>query len=597
MDIDLKTLRYPERFHEMCNLLVLAEFSDAKTVEGRGGDEGVDCFIGTFHSPNIIFQHKYFVGRIKHNEKKQICNSLQRACQKRPQKWILLIATDFTPSEQRWFESLQRKYPNTKIDYWGASKITRFLEKYEEIRQKFFPDEVKKAVRELTSSIEQTLARIQTKNVLYDVKSLLRKRNERIAEIDQMDLEIADILMRKEGNLKAAKEHFIKVYERSKIEKNLTSELSAIVGLTSVESRNPNPSLEVLNICDSGIMLAKERGNFHFEAVLKANKACLIFALAARRMINNFFLMKIHEKKGDLPLFYNELAMSNHIVNSAIRDATCLFEEAQELSVQNKDARGLAAVLLSKAFILGYLVYVKKTHFEKDFEQLLQSTEKIYSIVAEMYESLRDEESLAALYSNKTVLYWSLNLPDKVEKYALAAIDLANKHNLKSIIDTCTRVLKDAHAGVFPQTYSEQINKKGFTKQVTFEEVKDVIMLSLELHGIDVAESDGTTEAIKLGLKDMNPERVLKFCEHLQIEMMNVSPLAQMVGLPTLGTKRISCVHANYVISGVDLDLTFDTFKKHNCNSCPHKKERPKDWAWSLEWERKNGKKYFLKFA
>ena len=43
--VDLKTLD-STKFHWLCNVLVKAEYSDATCVEGSGGHEGIDCFLG-----------------------------------------------------------------------------------------------------------------------------------------------------------------------------------------------------------------------------------------------------------------------------------------------------------------------------------------------------------------------------------------------------------------------------------------------------------------------------------------------------------------------------------------------------------------------
>jgi hypothetical protein len=58
--IDLKALD-STKFHSLCNAIVKAEYSDATCVEGSGGDEGIDCFLGNnMDAGNLhVFQHKF----------------------------------------------------------------------------------------------------------------------------------------------------------------------------------------------------------------------------------------------------------------------------------------------------------------------------------------------------------------------------------------------------------------------------------------------------------------------------------------------------------------------------------------------------------
>lgn len=154
-EIDLRHIRGPYKFQEMCNQLVVAEFHKAKAIEGSGGDEGIDAYIGEFSGEiTTVFQHKYFTGRLSSSQKKQIEKSLETVHEKHAiQKWILCIAKDFTPSEQKWFDSLEKKYPNTKMDYWNASKIKSLLLTYLNIRESYFPQIDSQRIKEIYEKI------------------------------------------------------------------------------------------------------------------------------------------------------------------------------------------------------------------------------------------------------------------------------------------------------------------------------------------------------------------------------------------------------------------------------------------------------------
>lgn len=141
MEICFKTLKYQQRFTEMCNLLVLAEYPDAIPIEGKGGDSGIDSFTGKILGKKRIFQYKYFHEKIGTPQKKQIVGSLETAAKLNPDHWTLLIPVNFNTSNQIWFEGLQAKYSSQieKIDYWPEDKLKSLLLKHPTIREQFFP--------------------------------------------------------------------------------------------------------------------------------------------------------------------------------------------------------------------------------------------------------------------------------------------------------------------------------------------------------------------------------------------------------------------------------------------------------------------------
>jgi len=78
--VDLKALD-STKFHSLCNALVKAEYSDATCVEGSGGDEGIDCFLGNnMNVDNLhVFQHKFLPTTLNDSGKGQIKSSLKQS--------------------------------------------------------------------------------------------------------------------------------------------------------------------------------------------------------------------------------------------------------------------------------------------------------------------------------------------------------------------------------------------------------------------------------------------------------------------------------------------------------------------------------------
>ncbi|MCL4518536.1 MAG: hypothetical protein M1587_04990 [Thaumarchaeota archaeon] len=152
-NIDFRWLKSDERFQEMCNQLVVAENPDAKAVDGRGGDMGIDSFVGTLEQPDTIFQYKYFCGRLDSSRKSQIEKSLEVASKRNPRSWILITPLDFTLGESRWFNRLELKYPAIKIEYWGNSKLLAMLLRNPHVLETYFPNKVMERLNELNENV------------------------------------------------------------------------------------------------------------------------------------------------------------------------------------------------------------------------------------------------------------------------------------------------------------------------------------------------------------------------------------------------------------------------------------------------------------
>jgi len=129
-----------ENFSALCSCLLARLFPDVKAVEGRGGDEGLDSFIGDFNGACHVFQHKYFFEKMGPVQRKQVVRSLDQALKRHHvYKWTLMVPKDLTPSETRWFQGLVRKYPGVEIELWGKAKLQELLAAHTDIVAAFQP--------------------------------------------------------------------------------------------------------------------------------------------------------------------------------------------------------------------------------------------------------------------------------------------------------------------------------------------------------------------------------------------------------------------------------------------------------------------------
>lgn len=168
MDIDITRLD-SSRFQRLCNDLLLRILPDMKPIDGSGGDDGVDSFIGMLKGELVIYQYKFFDGRLNSSRKKQIIDSFNTAKDKNAgmKEWTLMITVDFTCEEQKWFETeLIEKNSEIKIDYWGKQKLESLICENDTLLEKYFSKSImvagKKAVKALSFLSDPPIKRIMS---------------------------------------------------------------------------------------------------------------------------------------------------------------------------------------------------------------------------------------------------------------------------------------------------------------------------------------------------------------------------------------------------------------------------------------------------
>ncbi len=123
-----------DNFSSMCSRLVMKLHPDAKPVQGSGGDDGVDTFLGVFHAKVDVFQHKFFLETLGKGQRQQVKRSLDAALlSHHVGAWTLMLPKDLTPAELTWFDELRKAHPGVKLDWWGKTKIQQLLAESPEI--------------------------------------------------------------------------------------------------------------------------------------------------------------------------------------------------------------------------------------------------------------------------------------------------------------------------------------------------------------------------------------------------------------------------------------------------------------------------------
>lgn len=139
-DFDFNTLD-PDRWENLCFALIHAKNPLVRTVNGHGGDEGIDAYVGPFESPIAIYQFKFFKGSFGKPQVRQVKDSLEAALARRNGfKWILMCSKDPTPEAMRALDGLRDEHADMNIEYRFASEIAAMLIESPKVRKEFYPN-------------------------------------------------------------------------------------------------------------------------------------------------------------------------------------------------------------------------------------------------------------------------------------------------------------------------------------------------------------------------------------------------------------------------------------------------------------------------
>ena len=131
-------------------------------------------------------------------------------------------------------------------------------------------------------------------------------------------------------------------------------------------------------------------------------------------------------------------------------------------------------------------------------------------------------------------------------------------------------------------------NKELAVQDFDIAQERQIYIQMAESLGINLNDPrDEIAMIVRVGLEDLNPERVLRNCEHLFVSLGAYGIPGQMLGLPTAGSKYVHCTKRGYAASSLRLDDAYKCLSNLHCRKCPDSRPRSAEWQWTRSWQQK----------
>lgn len=236
--------------------------------------------------------------------------------------------------------------------------------------------------------------------------------------------------------------------------------------------------------------------------------------------------------------------------------------------------------------VVGIVSFTIRLESDKDVESVdayTRSAIQICRLAGQIAATFQDDDALYRVVATSMLLY--PKSPEKAMKCAQAALEEIHDPDAKKpaqeILDRgLARFRGERLEGDRPATHAQIYENMAAAS------------------GIDMGDPNNPlTRLVRLGIKDEDPNRVLKECEHSFVSLSGrVSlvkrMLAEHLNLPSIGAKIIHCVLHDYAVESHSLDDAFQCFKAKYCEKCPDRSPHPADWKWSDEWQQEENRKH-----
>jgi hypothetical protein len=260
------------------------------------------------------------------------------------------------------------------------------------------------------------------------------------------------------------------------------------------------------------------------------------------------------------------------------------MREAIDVSVESGDASLAIAVLFAAESIQEHAYFFERHALRQDAVVQAERVFRLLKLLEELVGKFGDAKEAELVRLSTAHFYLLREEFEQAASLGMATAQalsrLGQSYHASKALDIAVSAQQKVPPVPPPPSLSGEELLRSMSGAQFEETVRDVSTRLLEVSGINLARDKELRDLIESAWKDINPERVMRWCEHLALSS-STSPLGQRIALPTLGMKNVRCAKYGGEIEGADLDGAFSLFKQLYCSSCVGRSPRPNDWKWS----------------
>jgi len=348
---------------------------------------------------------------------------------------------------------------------------------------------------------------------------------------------------------------------------------------------DPTVFEKCVNILDQALSRSEECAHKGVVLVARATKILLFLLFNSMRVMESrvFIDIATHSKSGMEDM--RKLQQTQHWVDFQAADDALrsLIHE----SIKSNEIRAACHItaMLAQAYSSIYPM-MRLVEGEEISTPLATSAEQLLEYSEKLALSLHNPSLRCFVMQTKAQLQFVTR--DKGYELTLGEMkNIALSAKLRPFIkasDTLLQGMKSSEKELWGMEPSSNKNKT----PLSLEEEAAAIRSVAKMTRVDLEnDDDPIAQTINLAIRDLNPEIILKFCEHLHVQYTSAGGIyAQLYGLGSAGGKVIYCEIKDKAMEGMQLDGILEFFKLRYCNECEMRSQRPEKWNLTREWKR-----------
>jgi len=339
-----------------------------------------------------------------------------------------------------------------------------------------------------------------------------------------------------------------------------------------------------VNILDQALSRSEECAHKGIVLVARATKTLLFLLFSFRCVVESQFFIDIatRSKSGMEGMLNLQKAQHWMDLQAADDDLRSLIRE----SIESNEIKAacIIATRLAQAYSTVYPM-IRIWEGEEISYPIASSAKQLLEYAEKIALSLGDPGLRCLVMQTKAHLQF-VTFDRSYESTLVEMKNIALSAKLRPFVKAADALLQDMKSN--EDLFEQKPNTDENQAPLSLEEEEAMIRSVAEMTRVNLEDdNDPVAQTINLAIRDLNPERILKFCEHLHMLYTDVGGIfAEMYGLGSAGGKLVYCEIKDKAMEGMQLDGIIELLKWQLCEGCEKQSPRPEDWHWTREWHR-----------